>query len=188
MRWIVLAAALVALSGCASGSSIVTGRQRPEISISSVVLYLQPPPVYETVGLVEATSVIGATKQQDMDMAVEELKRRAAKLGANGVLLQNTQSTTGSNSGTFYSSGTGVGFWSGGYANTASVSGIAISVPSIMHGAEKLKGPRLQPCSNLDEGTRACNRPTQGHAEPGTAPKSTTRQPCQPEKMIYAGC
>ena len=107
----------------------MTGRQRAEISISSVTLYLQPPPVYETVGLVEATSVIGVTKQQDMDMAVKELKRRAAKMGANGVLLQNTASTTGSNSGSFYSSGTGAGFWSGGYANTASVSGIAISVP-----------------------------------------------------------
>ncbi len=129
MRAILLLAALAIVAGCASGSSIVTGRLRPEIPIEAVTLYLQPPASYETIGLVEASSVVGVTMQQDMDMAVKELKRRAAKMGANGVLLTNNQTTAGTNTGVFYSPGIGAGLLSTGYANTASVSGIAIHVP-----------------------------------------------------------
>ncbi len=129
MRAILLLVALATLVGCASGSAIVTGRLRPEIPIEAVTLYLQPPDSYETVGLVEATSVIGVTMQQDMDMAVKELKRRAAKMGANGVLLTDTQTTAGTNTGVTYTPAIGAGLLSTGYANTASVSGIAIHVP-----------------------------------------------------------
>ena len=127
MRWIALFVVLVAVAGCAQGSAIVTGTSRPPISVEFVVVYLDPPPSYEKVGIVEATSVVGATLQQDTDMAIAELKKQAAKIGANGVLLIQTGSTVGTSSGVYYGTG-GYGGWTGGYANTASVRGIAIRV------------------------------------------------------------
>jgi ABC-type enterochelin transport system substrate-binding protein len=57
-----------------------------------VKIYLDPPAEYETIGLVRASSSSGFTQQGDLDYAVKELKRRAAKMGANGVLLSSTGS------------------------------------------------------------------------------------------------
>ena len=42
---------------------------------------------YEVVGLVRAESDAGLTAQSSMEYAIEELKKQAASLGANGVLL-----------------------------------------------------------------------------------------------------
>lgn len=53
-------------------------------------VYLDPPAEFETIGLVRASSSSGWTQQGDLDYAVNELKRRAAKMGANGVLLSST--------------------------------------------------------------------------------------------------
>ncbi len=87
MPWIALIIVLGALVGCAEGPPFVTGKTRAEIPVETVTLYLQPPPSYEEVGLV------WATKRQDMGLLVAELKRQAAKLGANGVLLHHSQFT-----------------------------------------------------------------------------------------------
>ncbi len=116
------------LSACVTGSSIVTGPILAETSPETVKLYLEPPKEYTSLGLVESKSVIGITGQQDMDMAIDDIKKRAAKMGANGVLLKNANTESGGNSGTFYSSTGGTGFFTGGYANAATVSGIAIRV------------------------------------------------------------
>ncbi|KOE80323.1 MULTISPECIES: hypothetical protein [Vibrio] len=99
--------ALLVLNGCASGSSIVTGVQRAELDISEVRLYLEAPKQYETIGLVKASSDAGMTQQASQDYAVEELKKQAAKIGANGVILtatgERTSSMLMSNSdGSFY--------------------------------------------------------------------------------------
>ncbi len=88
MRWIALIIVLGALVGCAEGPPFVTGKTRAEIPVETVTLYLQPPPSYETVGLVSATP-----GQQDMGIVAAELRSRAAKMGANGVLLHRTQFT-----------------------------------------------------------------------------------------------
>ena len=47
------------------------------------------PSGYETIGLVSATSGAGMTHQGSVDYATAELKKQAAKLGANGVLLRS---------------------------------------------------------------------------------------------------
>jgi ABC-type sugar transport system substrate-binding protein len=98
---------VTALSACASGSSIVTGATRTPIDPSEVRLYLDAPDRYETIGLVNASSDAGWTEQGSQDYAIEELKKQAAKLGANGVLLmtsgEKTSSFAGaSSSGAFY--------------------------------------------------------------------------------------
>jgi len=75
------------LNACASGSSIVTGAVRTPIKTDQVQLYLDPPEKYETIGIVKASSDVGWIGQDSQGYAVEELKKQAAKLGANGVLL-----------------------------------------------------------------------------------------------------
>ena len=82
---VVLASAVAA---CATGSSVVTGATRTAIAPSSVQLYPQPPAEYEVIGVVKASSKSGWTEQGSMDYAVEELKKQAAAIGANGVLLK----------------------------------------------------------------------------------------------------
>lgn len=116
-------ALLLTLFGCATGSSIVTGKVRPAISPNEVKLYLDPPSKYETIGVVEASSDVEFSSQAAQDRAIQELKTQAAKIGANGVLISNT----GNKSGDM------VGFYSGGvfYADaneTKSASGKAIYV------------------------------------------------------------
>ena len=87
---------IILLGGCASGSAIVVGETREAIQPNQVKLYLEPPEAYETIGIVKASSDAGWTEQGSVDYAIEELKNQAAKIGANGVLIE----TTGQNSST----------------------------------------------------------------------------------------
>lgn len=77
----------VLLLGCASGSAVVTGTKRPPIAVSDVQLFVKPPAQYEVIGVVRASSESGLTQQGSTDYAVEELKKQAAALGANGLLF-----------------------------------------------------------------------------------------------------
>ena len=75
------------LAACASGSVVITGSKRPPISPSEVQLYSRAPATYEVIGIVKASSEMGWTEQGSMDYAVEELKKQAAAIGANGVIV-----------------------------------------------------------------------------------------------------
>lgn len=96
--------ALVLLFGCATGSSIITGTKRPAINPSEVTIYLDPPAEYETIGIIEVSSEVGFSRQKAQDRAMEALKSRAAKVGANGVLLTNIGSQSVGTAG-YYSNG-----------------------------------------------------------------------------------
>ncbi|MDD3295610.1 MAG: hypothetical protein PHG20_13105 [Geobacteraceae bacterium] len=107
----VIACCLLALflMGCATGSVVLVGTARPPIDPQSVKLYLKEPKKYDAVGLVEASSDSGLTNQGSQNYAVAELKKQAAKIGANGVLLTTTGTETsttvhGYGSGTIWSS------------------------------------------------------------------------------------
>jgi hypothetical protein len=93
------------LTACASGSSIVTGDKRQPLDPGQVKLYLDPPAKYEVIGIAKASSDSGWTEQGSQDYAIEELKKQAAKLGANGVLLTTTGEKTTTTIGGY---GTGV--------------------------------------------------------------------------------
>lgn len=84
------------LAGCATGSVILTGTARPSTDPQSVKLYLEEPKKYDVLGIVEASSDSGWTDQGSQDYAVAELKKQAARIGANGVLLTaaGTQTST----------------------------------------------------------------------------------------------
>jgi hypothetical protein len=133
-----LAAALTWLTACSTSSHVLVGSARPAISPESVRVYYTPPPKYEEIATVNATSQgsLALTSQQNMDKAMQRLKQEAARLGANGVLLQTVHDTQSSSigaggGGTSYgpNSATGVGV-GGSFALTSKVvQGLAIYVP-----------------------------------------------------------
>jgi uncharacterized protein YbjQ (UPF0145 family) len=79
------------------------------------------------VGLVTSRSVNGFTQQSDTQYAMDELKRQAAKLGANGVLLNavNAGSTANVVGGVIGSTTVALG---SGYNSQAQLTGTAIYV------------------------------------------------------------
>jgi hypothetical protein len=89
-----LALAVLTITACASGSAIITGNTRPVIAPEEVNIYLDPPAAFETIGLVSASSDAGWTEQGSVNYAIAELKKQAAKLGANGVLIVSSGETT----------------------------------------------------------------------------------------------
>jgi len=126
-------AAVVVLAGCAASSHVLVGTARTPISPEQVKIYLQPPPRYEEIATIDASSrgTPVFTDQRKMDRAIGRLKQEAAKLGANGILLEGTsdQQTGGIGLGTGSASGNsafGIGTSFGIVIKTAT--GIAIYV------------------------------------------------------------
>lgn len=83
------------LAGCASGSALVTGHTRPAIeNHESVVILTEMPEGAEQIAIVKALSDSGWTQQGSLDYAVEELKKQAAKVGANAVVLTDRDTSS----------------------------------------------------------------------------------------------
>ena len=116
------------LSACAS-SAVIVGKPRPPISPDQVKIYLKPPKKFEEIALVESSSrnswAIGS--QGKMDVVVARLKEEAAKVGANGVLLQGAENEYAGSVGTGVGTATAAG-------NTAYGTGFGTSV-GIFHKA-----------------------------------------------------
>jgi len=110
----VLAATL--LAACAS-SHVMIGKARPPISPEQVQIYTRPPTVpYEEIARLETSSQgsFSFTAQGKTDAVIKRLKVEAAKLGANGVLLEGigdqASGSVGTGGGsTSYSGGSSVG-------------------------------------------------------------------------------
>ena len=82
-----LAAAVLVLAGCAGSSKVMVGQARPPIDPSQVRIYSAVPPGSQEIAQLEASSAVGFGTQGQTDAAVARLKREAAALGANGVVL-----------------------------------------------------------------------------------------------------
>jgi hypothetical protein len=117
LRLRIAALASVLLGSCVTSSHVLVGTPRPPISPDLVKVYTQPPAKYEQIATIDASSSgsMALTSQQNMDKAIERMKAEAAKLGANGILLQGVQDQQ---SGAI---GTGVG--SSSYGSNSSVGG-----------------------------------------------------------------
>jgi hypothetical protein len=110
----VLAATL--LAACAS-SHVMIGKARPPISPDQVQVYTHPPTVpYEEIARLQTSSQgsFSFTAQGKTDAVIKRLKEEAAKLGANGVLLEGigdeASGSVGTGGGsTSYSRGSSVG-------------------------------------------------------------------------------
>ncbi|PNS07650.1 hypothetical protein [Solilutibacter silvestris] len=117
MKRMVLILAL-ALAGCATSSHVMTGVARPAISPDQVKIYTTPPPgKYEQIAVIDANSsrAMAISSQQKTDAVVARLKEEAAKLGANGIILQgiNDQASGGGVSLGGFSMGGNVGIGTG---------------------------------------------------------------------------
>ena len=98
MRYLVL---IILFISCHPVSHIVVGSKRVPISPEDVKVYLDYPESYEKIALVDAgsnfsfkDSVILFAWQSKMNKALERLKVEAANLGANGILIVNTDNKT----------------------------------------------------------------------------------------------
>ncbi len=98
MRYLVL---ILLLISCHPVSHIVVGNKREATSPTDVKVYLDYPDSYEKIALVDAGSnfsfkdpVILFAWQSKMNKALERLKIEAASLGANGILIVNTDNKT----------------------------------------------------------------------------------------------
>jgi type IV pilus biogenesis protein CpaD/CtpE len=95
MRLILVAVVSALLAGCASGSALVTGQARPAIADHTTVRVLtEKPEGAEEIAIVKASSDSGLTQQNSLDYAVDELKKQAAKVGANAVVLTNRDTSS----------------------------------------------------------------------------------------------
>lgn len=109
------------LSACAPTSHVLVGTARPPIPVTDVKVYLQPPPTFEDVAALTASadSAFGTGGQASVDKVLGRLKEEAAKLGANGIVLEGisdrqTGSLGGGSGSTSYSGNSAVGVGVGG--------------------------------------------------------------------------
>jgi hypothetical protein len=137
-RRLLAVAGLMVLTACATDSVVITGSPRPAISPADVRIYSHPPAAFEEIAILNTSknSAFTTGGQKTVDKVIEGLKEQAAKVGANGVILEGfSDSQTGSvGSGASSSSvssnsavGVGVGGSLGIYKKTGH--GIAIFVP-----------------------------------------------------------
>jgi hypothetical protein len=97
-----LVAFALALAACAT-SHVMIGQARPPITPEEVQIYSQPPTVpYEEIARLQTSSSgsFSFTAQGKTDAVIQRLKTEAAKLGANGVLLQGIDDRTSGSIGT----------------------------------------------------------------------------------------
>jgi hypothetical protein len=114
------------LASCATGAALVTGVKRPPIDPSQVRIYSSPPPKFEEVAVISANSYWSWAwhEQAKLDTATRELRNKAAKLGANGVIVKNLGSAPITAGGYAYGA-----FGAASINNMATIEGVAIFVP-----------------------------------------------------------
>jgi hypothetical protein len=112
---------VMVLSACAPSSHVLVGTTRPPMSPTLVKVYLQPPAVFQEIAVLNASadSMFGNGGQAKVNKVIERLKEEAAKLGANGIILEGLSDREvaalgGGTGSTSYSGNTAVGVGVGG--------------------------------------------------------------------------
>lgn len=125
---LLLLALATGLAGCASSSAVRTGKRYEPLQIEEVQVFLEQPTFeYEVVGLVTGHSMIGMTQNSDVNRAFRDLKKQAASLGANGVIVSSVVGPQGQTAGVgVASTGQTGAFFAGGADSEATVNGMAI--------------------------------------------------------------
>jgi hypothetical protein len=120
MRTVIVPVLVIAagsiLAACAPSSHVLVGQAHPPITPDQVKIYAHPPTTpFEEIAVLDASSksAFGTGGQKSVDKVIERLKIEAAKLGANGVILEGfSDSETGS---------VGTGMGSDSYGNHSAV-------------------------------------------------------------------
>ena len=98
-----LACSALLCAACAGTSHVMIGHARPAISADEVQVFYRPPTgYYEEVARLETSSggSFSFTAQRKTDAVIQRLKEEAAKLGANGVLLEGMADRSSGSVGT----------------------------------------------------------------------------------------
>ena len=124
---------VLALTACASTSKVMLGQARAPVDPAQVRIYTTPPPGSIEIAQLESSSAVGFGTQGQTDAAVARLKREAAALGANGVILMGVGSS-GSPVGMSVGAGSYGGHVGGGVGigiptTQKKAAGVAIYVP-----------------------------------------------------------
>jgi hypothetical protein len=93
---------LIASLGACATSHVMIGKARPPISPDLVQVYTKPPTAkYEEIATLDTSSrgSFSFTAQGKTDSVIRRLKVEAAKLGANGVLLEGIADQAGGSVG-----------------------------------------------------------------------------------------
>jgi hypothetical protein len=109
------------MAGCVS-SHVLIGQPRPPIAPDQVRIYWHPPAQYDEIALLDTSSrhSFSITAQGKTDAVIERLKEEAAKLGANGVLLDGVADQSAGSVSTGFGHATVSG-------NSAFASGLGVS-------------------------------------------------------------
>ncbi len=128
IKLVVTLLAFACISGCTTGSAVVTGQGRSPIDPAAVTLYDERPANYEVVGIVEAASGVFLFYDKTAEeRAFAELKEQAATIVANCVIEWEVGEIVEWNSA--YNPNTGI--TSPQRSKTITVTGTAIYVTSI---------------------------------------------------------
>ncbi len=134
IRTIAVLGVLLAVAGCASTSKVMLGQARAPVDPASVQIYSTPPAGSVEIAQLESSSAVGFGTQGQTDAAVMRLKREAAALGANGVILMGVGSSGSpvgmSVGGGSYGSHVGGGVGIGIPTTQKRAAGVAIWVPN----------------------------------------------------------
>lgn len=120
IRLIPLLGVLLAMAGCASTSRVMLGQARAPTDPALVQIYSTPPPGSIEIAQLESSSAVGFGTQGQTDAVVARLKKEAAALGANGVILMGVASS---------SSGGGMSVGGGSYGSHSG-GGVGIGIPT----------------------------------------------------------
>lgn len=120
------------LAACTS-SHLLVGQARGAISPDQVQVYLRPPAQFEEIALVESSSraSFAITAQARMDKVIERLKKEAALLGANGIVIQSVADQSSGSVGSGFATTTAAG-------STTRVVGTGISATILSKGGSAI--------------------------------------------------
>jgi hypothetical protein len=155
--WLALGAGIaVLLTSCAGSptSHVLTGKARAPIDPAQVKIYASPPAKYEEIAIIDASSSgSGAsTEQARTDAMIQRMREEAAKLGANGVIVQRTGHQGGGGSGV----GVGIGGAIGG-SSSIGLSLFSSDRPNTGHGVAIY----VAPTGASDANDSSVHRPAQ---------------------------
>jgi hypothetical protein len=90
------------LCACATSSQLVTGARRAPVAPASVRVYTQAPEHFEEIAELGASrnSISSAGGERAIARMIESMRSQAAKLGANGLLLEDFSDANGVSLGT----------------------------------------------------------------------------------------
>ena len=91
IRSIVMAWLISILAACASSTQVLTGAPRTPISPAEVRVYTQAPQSFEEIAVLGASknSVSSGGGERAIAHMIESMRTQAARLGANGLLLED---------------------------------------------------------------------------------------------------